>query len=86
MRSKGLTVVAVPLLALIATTTVSMVLQNKERTERTTARAALNLTTAAGQVLTDALNAETGVRGYAATRHPVFLAPYTSALTRITAP
>ena len=38
---------------------------------------------AASQVLIDAVNAETGVRGYAATRDPLFLAPYTLTLTRI---
>jgi hypothetical protein len=36
-------------------------------------------------VLADAVNAETGVRGYAATRDPLFLAPYNLTLTRIDA-
>jgi CHASE3 domain sensor protein len=83
VRAKGLIVVAVPLIALIAATTVSMALQYNERRERAAGRAASSLTTAATQVLTDALNGETGVRGYAATRTPVFLAPYTAALARV---
>jgi signal transduction histidine kinase/DNA-binding response OmpR family regulator len=85
VRTKGLIVVAVPLLALIATTTVSMVLQSSERHQRATARAAYTLITSAGMVLTDALNAETGIRGYAASHDPVFLAPYRAALARIAA-
>jgi CHASE3 domain sensor protein len=41
------------------------------------------LTTAAQQVLADAVNAETGARGYATTLDPLFLAPYNLTLTRI---
>jgi signal transduction histidine kinase/DNA-binding response OmpR family regulator len=85
VRAKGLIVVAVPLIALIATATVSMTLQSAERQQRATARAANKLIIAAGHVLTDALNAETGVRGYAATRDKTFLQPYYLALTQISA-
>jgi signal transduction histidine kinase/DNA-binding response OmpR family regulator len=85
VRTKGLIVVAVPLIALIATATVSMLLQSAERQERATARAANTLITDAGRVLTDALNGETGVRGYAATHDAVFLQPYHAALTQIAA-
>jgi CHASE3 domain len=45
--------------------------------------AASAVTTAAAHVLADAVNAETGVRGYAATRDPLFLAPYRLTLARI---
>ncbi len=83
MRSKGLIVVAVPLIALVATTTASLVLQYNERTERSVDIHAFALMTSGHQILTDALNAETGVRGYAATRDPVFLSPYQLALARI---
>jgi signal transduction histidine kinase/ActR/RegA family two-component response regulator len=78
-----MTVIAVPLIALIATTTASLALQGQERQERSTSRAASAVVTAADQVLIDAINAETGVRGYAATREPAFLGPYNNALTRI---
>ena len=44
---------------------------------------ARDLDGAATQVLADAVNGETGIRGYAATRDPTFLAPYTLTLTRI---
>src|SRR5580692_2023277 len=83
LRAKGLIVVAVPLIALMSLTSANLMLQRRESGERSVAIAARNLTTAASQVLVDALNAETGIRGYAATRDPLFLAPYNLALTRI---
>src|ERR1022692_3215920 len=83
VRAKGLTVIAVPLIALIATTSASLALQSQERQVRTVARAASAVVTGADQVLIDAINAETGVRGYAVTRDPAFLGPYNRALTRI---
>jgi len=83
VRLKGLIVIAVPLAALIGTTSASLVLQHNEHQARTVALAGRGLTTAAAQVLTDAVNAETGVRGYAATDQPLYLAPYNLALTRI---
>jgi hypothetical protein len=75
VRAKGLIVVAVPLIALIGTS-ASLALQYQERQERAAAHAAFDLINAADQVLVDAINAETGIRGYAATRGPPFLGPY----------
>jgi signal transduction histidine kinase/CheY-like chemotaxis protein len=83
VRAKGLTVIAVPLIALICTTSASLVVQSQERHERSISRAASNQVTSADQVLIDAINAETGVRGYAVTRDPTFLAPYNNSLARI---
>jgi signal transduction histidine kinase/CheY-like chemotaxis protein len=83
VRTKGLTVVAVPLIALIGTTSASLALQHSEHQERSAATAASGLNVAAGLVLADAVNAESGVRGYAATGRTLFLAPYQLALTRI---
>ena len=54
-----------------------------ETSERNVSINARNLASAASQVLADAVNAETGVRGYAVTRDPLFLAPYNLTLTRI---
>ncbi len=51
--------------------------------ERNVSINARNLSSAASQVLADAVNAETGIRGYAATRDPFFLSPYNLTLTRI---
>jgi CHASE3 domain sensor protein len=76
-------VVAVPLIALMGITSANLLLQHEESQERNVSKAARNLAGAASQVLADAVNAETGVRGYAATRDPLFLAPYRLTLTRI---
>ena len=83
MRAKGTVVVAVPLIALIGVTSASLVLQHNEQQERQVALTASTLSTSAQQVLADAINAETGLRGYAATGNPLFLQPYNLALTRI---
>jgi len=85
VRTKGLIVVAVPLLTLIAVTVASLMLQGKEQRQRTTSRAAFALTTAADQVAADAVNAETAIRGYVATGSPVFLGPYLEARSRLPA-
>jgi signal transduction histidine kinase/ActR/RegA family two-component response regulator len=81
--AKGTIVVAVPLLALIGVTSASLVLQHNEQQERQVATTASALSTDAHQVLADAVNAETGVRGYAATGDSLFLQPYNLSLTRI---
>jgi signal transduction histidine kinase/ActR/RegA family two-component response regulator len=83
VRAKGLIVIAAPLIALIGVTSASLALQYSERQERSVARTASALTTAAQQVLLDALNAETGVRGYAVTSEPPFLQPYDAVLARV---
>jgi signal transduction histidine kinase/ActR/RegA family two-component response regulator len=83
LRAKGLIVVAIPLIALMGLTSANLLLQQNESNERTISLTARNLDDAAAQVLADAVNAETGVRGYIGTRDPLFLAPYDLALTRI---
>jgi signal transduction histidine kinase/ActR/RegA family two-component response regulator len=83
VRTKGLIVVAVPLIALMGLTSANLLLQRDESSERNISLTARNLDDAAYRVLADSVNGETGVRGYAATRDPLFLAPYTLMLTRI---
>jgi signal transduction histidine kinase/ActR/RegA family two-component response regulator len=83
VRVKGMIVIAVPLIALIAVTSANLVLQSSEQQERSTARTASNVNTTAQQVLIDAMNAETGVRGYAASGDPQYLQPYTMSLARL---
>jgi signal transduction histidine kinase/AmiR/NasT family two-component response regulator len=83
LRAKGLIVVAVPLIALMGITSANLLLQQNESDARNVGRATRNLSNAASQILTDTLNAETGIRGYAATRAPLLLAPYQLALTQI---
>src|ERR1700677_3456224 len=85
VRAKGLIVVAVPLIALMGLTSANLLLQQNESNVRSISISARNLDDAANQVLADAVNGETGIRGYAATRDPVFLAPYNLTLTRINA-
>jgi len=83
VRTKSMIVVTVPLLALILIVLASIVLQNNERQERSVALAASALSSSANQILSDALNAETAVRGYVATGDPAFLAPYNTTLSRL---
>jgi signal transduction histidine kinase/ActR/RegA family two-component response regulator len=83
LRAKGLIVVAIPLFALICTTSASLAFTHDESQERGVALAARNLSGAANLILADTVNAETGVQGYGMTGDPLFLAPYNLALTRI---
>jgi signal transduction histidine kinase/ActR/RegA family two-component response regulator len=83
LRAKGLIVVAVPLAALIGTTSASLLFTHLEAQQRTVALAGRGLSAAAALVLADAVNAETGVRGYGMTGDPLFLGPYNLALSRI---
>ena len=83
VRTKGTIVVAVPLIALIGVTSASLALQYNERQVRHAAMAASAVSSSAQQVMNDALNAETGLRGYAATGDPLFLQPYNLTLTHI---
>jgi signal transduction histidine kinase/ActR/RegA family two-component response regulator len=76
-------VVAVPLIALMGTNSANLLLQRNESNERSVSTDARDLVSAAKQVLADSVNAETGVRGYASTRDPLFLDPYNLTLTRI---
>jgi CHASE3 domain sensor protein len=70
LRSKGLIVVAVPLIALLGITSANLVLQRDESSERSISMNANDLDDAVTQVLADAVNGETGIRGYAATGDP----------------
>jgi PAS domain S-box-containing protein len=83
VRVKGLVVIAVPLIALIGTTSASLVLQYKEHQERSVAVASSNLSNAANLVLADVVAAESSLRGYAATGDRVFLGPQNVALTQL---
>jgi signal transduction histidine kinase/ActR/RegA family two-component response regulator len=85
VRTKGLIVVAVPLIALLGITSANLALQQVESNERTVSVNARTLDTEAAQVLADAVNGETGIRGYAVTKDPTFLIPYNLTLTRIAA-
>jgi signal transduction histidine kinase/ActR/RegA family two-component response regulator len=83
VRAKGLTVVAIPMLALIAVGAAGLGLSSQERAERRIAIRANSQVQASRAVLADAVDAETGVRGYAGTGDRLFLQPYTAALARV---
>jgi signal transduction histidine kinase/CheY-like chemotaxis protein len=85
VQTKGLIVVAIPLIALIGVALTGGALQRSESEERGVAKSNFNLRNSGAAVLADAVNAETGIRGYAATGDPLFLAPYNLTLTRIRA-
>jgi len=85
IRSKGLVVIAIPLIALTVIAATGLALEANERQARAVSVAASNLRTAAEAVLIDALDAETGIRGYAATGDAFFLAPYQQALSQAAA-
>ncbi len=76
VRVKGLIAIAVPLIALLATASASLWLQCREQDARVAGRANSRLIEAGYRVLGNALNGETAVRGYAATRQRIFLQPY----------
>jgi hypothetical protein len=59
LRAKGRIVIAVPLIALMGTTSADLLLQRDESLERNVSTAARAL---ASEVLADSVNAETGVR------------------------
>lgn len=81
--TKGLIVIAVPLIALLSIGVASLVVQHSETQARAVRVRAYTLNNATTVVLVDMLNAETGVRGYALTDDRAFLAPYTMMRTRI---
>ena len=80
LRTKGLIVLALPMLVLITTVVASFVVERHEVALRQKALAVNGLESESAQVLTLLLNAETGVRGYALTQDASFLGPYQDAV------
>ncbi len=76
---------AAPILALVIVTGASLAVQAQERSGRQVAIAARALADTSQVVLDDAANAETSMRGYAASRDPQFLAPFTAASRQVSA-
>ncbi len=73
---KGVLALSVPMIALIGISASAFSLQLEERNERQTAIAASNIVTPSNRILQVATDAETRVRGYAATGDRVFFAGY----------
>lgn len=83
LRTKGLLVLAIPVTALVALAAVGLIVdaQLDSVTSQTSQTESSIAKVDRGQLLIVA--AETGVRGYAATRDSVFLKPYTQALHQL---
>jgi len=73
-------VVAAPILVLVLVVGLGLNLLAQERSERAARIRADAVSSSAQTILVTALNAETGVRGYAASKDPDFLQPYDRAL------
>jgi hypothetical protein len=74
LRAKGRIVIAVPLIALMGTTSANLLLQRDEGLERKVSTAARALASAASEVLADSVNAETETR-YSGNSRPNPLPP-----------
>ncbi len=80
---KGLVALAIPMLALISVTGSAFVLQLEQRSERQGATAANLVLGSSSSVLRAITDAETGIRGYAATGDTAFLEAYDRGLERL---
>ena len=79
LRSKGLAVLAPPVMVLVIIVAVSFIVERYQVAFGQATSAANAMALQSAEVLTQLLNAETGVRGYAATTNTHFLAPYHTA-------
>jgi signal transduction histidine kinase/CheY-like chemotaxis protein len=82
VRSKSMLSVALPLLVLVLVVSSSLLLQSRERSQRGSNLVTAQINATSATVLLDALNAETGIRGFALTREATFLQPYYAAARR----
>ncbi len=80
---KGALVLALPVIALLAMGTANLIVSNNlDHLSSTTSSTTMSIVDI-NRSLQLALDAETGVRGYAATGNPVFLQPYDQALAAL---
>jgi signal transduction histidine kinase/CheY-like chemotaxis protein len=85
VRAKCLLVVAIPIVTLACVGTAGLALGSIEGEQRRLATADRDLTSTAAQVLQDAVDAETSIRGYGVTGDPLFLNTYTESVARLPA-
>ncbi|HVA09471.1 MAG TPA: ATP-binding protein [Acidimicrobiales bacterium] len=74
---------AIPLLVLLANWMVLLYLTGAEQVERQASSQAASVAQTSNQVLTDLLNAETGVRGYLLSGQATFVEPYQAAVRQL---
>jgi signal transduction histidine kinase len=82
LRTKGLIVLALPMMVLIVTVVLSLVVDSHEVALRQKTLAVNSLANQSEQILTLLLNAESGVRGYALTHNQDFLQSYQQAVNQ----
>ena len=85
LMTKALTVVAIPITMLVFSVAASLVLLQVETSARNQATQANNGYNVVQGTLTDLLNIETSVRGYAVTGDQIFLQPFYAAIRDIPA-
>ena len=83
LRNKGAMVIAVPTMALLISVAATLYTTGVSNSANHRERTVLRAQAAIGRELTLTLDAETGVRGYAATGDRVFLQPYFKALNEL---
>ncbi len=79
LLTKGLLVLALPVVALVVAVAASLVLVGQQNSYRSVAINDSNAVNGTNRVLVLVLDAETGIRGYAATGDTTFLQPYATA-------
>jgi signal transduction histidine kinase/CheY-like chemotaxis protein len=83
IRRKGMVVVALPLLALLADSTLLLLVTRGQQSANEDVRQSIEVRTATRDLVSILVDAETGVRGYLATGDERFLDPYNAALSRL---
>src|SRR4051812_13140126 len=76
LRTKGLVVVAIPVVALVAAGTTFMALQSRQQHARSRVDHSVEVQRQLAQVTVNLVNAETAARGYVLTGQTEFLEPY----------
>lgn len=76
LRSKGVLVIALPLLFVLADCGALIVLGTQQSRDHSASQRAFGVQRAAAVLLVLLLDAETGVRGFVSTRQSKFLTPY----------
>lgn len=83
LRTKGLIVLAIPMVTLVALGVSNLMLSTKLDALFSASSASSNSISVVNQRLQVVLDAETSVRGYVATGNPAFLAPYDAAIKEL---
>lgn len=83
LHHKGAIIIAIPLTCLLTTLGIMAWLNNRLIQDKGWVEHTQNVRLEANQLLTNLVNAETGIRGYNLTQEPEFLEPYKTAIADI---